>query len=154
MTNEEYKGRITHDDMVDLIICTLRMRGFSLYTIEKDKWEPMKNVEITPNDKELFQKVITDRWYFGEVSDREKIRIDVIGCLHNGTGFLRDYSIAIEVSCSSDLRNEIIKLKSVPSKWKAVVTKDIEGELEGIPVIHFSKFERFLDGIIKPNVQK
>jgi len=152
MTNKENP---THHEIMDMIASVLRKKGFSLYHVEKDEWEPMKNVTIVPNDMELFQKVISERWYLGSVPDKKKIIIDVVGCLHNGTNFIRNFTIVIEVSCSSDIRKEIIKLMTAPSKWKVVVTKDIEGELEGIPVIHFSKFERFLNDLLqRVNIKK
>lgn len=105
--------------------------------------------DIVPFDKEMLQRVLENRWLFGEAKGEPKLVIDVLGCKRFSDGRLDyDFSIAVEVSVSSDVKSEVEKLMKVPTKIKIVVTEDLEGQLEGIPIVPFSKFEKALDKIL------
>ena len=108
----------------------------------------MKNVTIVPDEQKI-RKIIDERWYLGSEPNRQKLIIDVLGCLHDNTKFDYGKIIAVEVSLSSDIKDEILKLKNVPTKWKVVVTENITGELEGIPVIAINRFEEFIRSILR-----
>lgn len=134
--------------MMNEVSKILRGNNFSIYEIKKKSWEPMKNVAIVP-DKQKIKKIIDERWYLGSEPNNKKLIIDVLGCLHDNTKFDYDKTIAVEVSFSSDIKNEILKLKNIPTKWKVVVTENISGELEGIPVIAIGGFREFVQAMLK-----
>jgi hypothetical protein len=109
----------------------------------------MINVTIVPFDKKMLQYVLKHRWLLGEAKHEPKLNIDVLGCKRFPDGRLDyDSSIAVEISVSSDVKSEVEKLMKVPTKTKIVVTDDLEGKLEGVPIVPFSKLEKALDEIL------
>jgi len=140
---------IPHDEIVDKVAASLERRGFGISDFEHENWQPMKNVTIIPFDKKMLQYVLEHRWLLGEAKHEPKLIVDVLGCKRFSDGRLNyESSIAIEVSVSSDVKSEVEKLIKVPTKTKIVVTDDLEGQLEGIPIVPFSKFEKALDKIL------
>jgi len=114
------KNNQTHLNMMDEVSRILRKNNFSIYEIGQKGWEPMKNVSIIPDEQKI-QKIINERWYLGSEPNNPKLIIDVLGCLHDGSKFDYDKIIAVEVSFSSDIKKEILKLKKILTKWKVVV---------------------------------
>jgi len=138
-----------HDEIVDVVAVSLERRGFGISNFEHASWQPMINVTIVPFDKKMLQYVLEHRWLLGEAKHEPKLNIDVLGCKRFPDGRLDyDSSIAVEISVSSDVKSEVEKLMKVPTKTKIVVTDDLEGQLEGVPIVPFSKLEKALDEIL------
>jgi hypothetical protein len=138
-----------HDKIVDKVAAALEKRGFGISNFEHANWQPMINVTVIPFDMKMLQYVLEHRWLLGEAKHEPKLNVDVLGCKRFPNGRL-DYgsSVAVEVSVSSDVKSEVEKLMKIPTKTKIVVTDDLEGELEGIPIVSFSKLEKSLDKIL------
>lgn len=140
---------VPHDEILEAVAASLERRGFGISNFEHANWQPMMNVTIVPFDKEMLRYVLENRWLLGKAKHESKLNVDVLGCKRSPDGRLDyDSSIAVEVSVSSDVKSEVEKLMKVPTKTKIVVTDDLEGQLEGVPIIPFSKLEKGFDKIL------
>lgn len=121
--------------------------GWLYDKLENNGFLVRKKLRFVPNNELVFREAVL----YGEINsylriglgggEESKIEPDIIGCLRKRNRPRPEFSIAVELSLTSDLKEEVQVLRQIPAKWKIVVTKDIKGELDGIHVREISEFE-------------